>query len=294
MTTTETWTVGRLLDWTRKFLADHGADSPRLDAEVLLAAARGCKRIDLYTAYTEVPSDDVRTRFRELVRQRAAGTPVAYLVGTREFYSLEFRVTPDVLIPRPETEFVILQLLDDARARRAEAPTPRIADVGTGSGILAIVAARELPSAEVIALDISPPALAVARENAQRHGVAARIEFHQGDLLSMLPETPSLDYVLSNPPYVRTVEMATLAPEVRDHEPHLALEAGPAGTEVIERLLAQTVPRLKPGGLWICEISPQLAQPAQELVASHSALEWLPLRKDLAGLARVVTARRKA
>src|SRR3569832_975820 len=126
MSQTETWTVLRLLEWTTKFLRDRGADSPRLDAEVLLAEASGCRRIDLYTAFDQIPPEDIRTRFRELVRRRADGVPVAYLVGRREFYSLSFRVTPDVLIPRPETELLLIRLLDLIKARAAESPDATI------------------------------------------------------------------------------------------------------------------------------------------------------------------------
>src|ERR1700722_13685155 len=176
--TDEVWTVGRLLAWTTDFLRERGAESPRLDAEVLLAHALGCPRSQLYTTFDEQPSEAARQKFREFVRERATGKPVAYLVGRREFYSLSFRVTPDVLIPRPETEFLLIKLLDLAKQRAAATSAPlQIADIGTGSGILAVCAAKSLPASAVTAVDISPAALAVARENAQEHGVADRIEF---------------------------------------------------------------------------------------------------------------------
>src|SRR4051812_19568123 len=171
-TTEEPWTIGRLLSWTVDYLGRHGSENPRLDAEVLLAHARGCKLIELYTAYGEVATEETRTAFRELVKRRAEGTPVAYLVGHREFYSLDFEVNPDVLIPRPETESLVVALLDSMK-QRATADTPlAIADVGTGSGILAICAAKFIPTAEVTAIDISPAALAIAKRNAERHKVA--------------------------------------------------------------------------------------------------------------------------
>jgi len=172
MSQPEVWTVGRLLGWTIDYLKRHRSDSPRLDAEVLLAEALGCQRIALYTAYDSVPPDDARTAFRDLVRRRAEGMPVAYLVGRREFYSLTFRVTRDVLIPRPETEFLVIALLDLARQRPAGQPVT-ICDVGTGSGIVAVCAAKHLPHSRVTATDKSPAALAVARENAATHGVSA-------------------------------------------------------------------------------------------------------------------------
>src|SRR3982751_4332946 len=157
-TSDEPWTIGRLLSWTVEYLGKHGAENPRLDAEVLLAEARGCKRIDLYTAYGEPASDEVRTAFRELVRRRAEGTPVAYLVGRREFYSLDFEVNTDVLIPRPETELLVVALLDHMKNRPANDSTIEIADVGTGSGILAVCAAKYVPNSRVTAIDISPAA----------------------------------------------------------------------------------------------------------------------------------------
>ena len=152
MSTAAPWTVGRLLQWTSDYLKGRGADSPRLDAEILLAHALNCQRIQLYTAFEDVPPDDQRTAFRELVRQRAEGTPVAYLVGRREFYSLNFKVAPGVLVPRPETELVVVTLLDLAK-QESYTHAPRIADVGTGSGILAVTAAKHLGTACVVATE---------------------------------------------------------------------------------------------------------------------------------------------
>src|SRR5262245_51907041 len=142
MSQSDSWTIGRLLGWTADYLAQHGSDSPRLDAEVLLAYARSCKRIELYTSFEELAADELRTRFRELVRRRAEGVPVAYLVGHREFFSLDFRVTPDVLIPRPETELVVVTLLDQIKATGPLDRPLAIADVGTGSGVIGITVAK--------------------------------------------------------------------------------------------------------------------------------------------------------
>ncbi|MBX7072069.1 MAG: peptide chain release factor N(5)-glutamine methyltransferase [Pirellulales bacterium] len=293
MPQTEEWTIGRLLAWTTKYLKERGADSPRLDAELLLAEACGRKRIELYTSFEETPPDAVRTAFRELVRRRAEGAPVAYLLGRREFYSLSFRVTGDVLIPRPETEFLLIRLLDLARKREVEAPV-EIVDVGAGSGILAICAAKELPRARVTAVDISPAALAVARANATDHGMTERIAFIEGDLLGGLPDEQRFDFVVSNPPYITTAEMATLAVDVAKHEPRLALEAGPRGTEIMERLIPEAAARLRPGGWLLMEISPQLATTVTDLIASDGRFEPATISKDLAGLARVAQARRRS
>lgn len=283
----ERWTVGRLLAWTTDYLTKHGAGSPRLEAEVLLAHARGSRRIELYTAFEEEPTAEVRERFRGLVKQRGAGTPVAYLVGKREFYSLEFEVTPDVLVPRPETELLVVALTDRVKQRGA-AGGVRIADVGTGSGVLAVCAAKHVRGARVVAVDASPAALAIAARNAQRHGVADRVEFLEGDLLAGV-DGP-FDYIVSNPPYVTTAELAALDPGVRDHEPRLALDGGPEGTTVIERLLPQAAERLAPGGVLLVEVSPMIAPRVEGLVAQTPGLTLRPTLKDLDQRPRVVEA----
>jgi len=284
------WTVGRLLQWTTDYLKGRGADSPRLDAEVLLAQSLGCERIGLYTAFEESPDEETRAKFRELVRRRAEGVPVAYLVGRREFYSLSFRVTPDVLIPRPETEHLVVALLD--AAKQCAWSEPAICDVGTGSGIIAVSAAKHLSGARVTAVDRSAAALAVARQNAEAHGVADRIEFVQSDLLSELPRSRQFDCVASNPPYVSAAEMEQLPREVRDHEPREALLAGPRGTEVIQRLLGQAAAHLKPGGHLLIEISPMIHEAVLEMLAASAEFTDVATIKDLARLARVVRARR--
>lgn len=312
MTSTEDpWTIGRLLSWTVEYLGKHGADNPRLDAEVLLAEARRCKRIDLYAAYGEAASEEVRTAFRELVRRRAEGTPVAYLVAHREFYSLDFEVNSDVLIPRPETELLVVALLDHVKKQGtrgsglgtgesnvAPAPNPQspvpitIADVGTGSGILAVCAAKYVPNSHVTAIDISPAALAVARRNAERHGVADRITFVEGDLLSSVPTGSQFDCILSNPPYISNTEMERLDRDVRNYEPEIALRAGEKGTDVIGPLVEQAAARLKPGGTLLIEISPMIATEVEDLVRQQASFELDSTIRDLAGHARIVQASR--
>jgi len=286
----EVWTVGRLLSWTTEFLGRHGAENPRLDAEVLLANARGGRRIDLYVAFDEVPPAQTLTTFRETVRRRAAGTPVAYLVGHREFYSLDFEVTPDVLIPRPETELLVVALLDEVK-KRPNASALKIADVGTGSGILAVCGAKYVPQAQMTAIDISQAALAVAKRNAAKHKVVDRIEFIESDLFTGVPSEARYDCIVSNPPYVATSEMAELPADVRDHEPHLALEAGAEGTSVIAPLIQQAAQRLNPGGVLFIEISPMIASSVEQLIRDSGVFELAPTMRDLAGHARVIQAR---
>jgi release factor glutamine methyltransferase len=292
-TTDEPWTIGRLLTWTIEYLRQHGSENPRLDAEVLLAEARGCRRIDLYTAYGELADQATRAAFREMVRRRAKGIPVAYLVGHREFYSLDFEVTPDVLIPRPETELLVVALLDHVKQRPPDDGVIQIADIGTGSGILAVCAARYVSNSRVTAIDISPAALAVARRNAERHGVTERIAFVEGDLLSAEPAEPRFDYILSNPPYVSAAEMAHLAADVRDHEPDVALRAGERGTDVIAPLIEQAAVRLQPAGVLVIEVSPMIAAEVEQLIRNTSNMEPGTTIRDLAGHQRVVQATRR-
>lgn len=291
MSNSASWTIGRLLEWTTEYLKSHGSESPRLDAEVLLGHAVARPRIALYTAFDEVPADDARGVFRDLVRRRAEGVPVAYLVGYREFYSLRFQVTPDVLIPRPETEHLVVALLDLARAQAGNSHL-QIADVGTGSGIIAVCAAKHLPDARVLAIDHCGAALNVARANAQGHGVTGRVEFAAGDLLDGTAPEPQFDFIVSNPPYVARSEFDTLARDVREYEPRQALLAGDRGTEVIERLVPQAARRLKAGGHLLIEISPMLHDTVCKILRAEAGLVQESTIKDLARLPRVVHARK--
>jgi release factor glutamine methyltransferase len=284
------WTVGALLNWTAKFLANKGSESPRLDAEVLLAHALGCKRIDLYgLRFAETATEAQRQRYRDLVRRRIEGCPVAYLVGRKEFFSLEFEVTPDVLIPRPDTELVVTTCLDLA-GKLAE---PRIVDLGTGSGCLAVAVACRHAGTRVTAVDLSPGALAVARRNADRHGVAGRIYFFHGDLFAPLSADEHFDFVLSNPPYIPHDDIRNLAPGVRDYEPHLALDGGPDGYAVLDRLAEQAMDHLVPGGHLIVEIGAPQETEARRRIATHSEYDLSPTIFDHSGHPRVLRARRK-
>ena len=290
MSTNEPWSIGRLLTWTTNYLKEHGAENPRLDAEVLLSHARGCQRIDLYTAYGETAPDELRARFRELVRQRAEGTPVAHLVGQREFFSLPFRVTADVLIPRPETEFLVMALLDLAKTVGPAQSPLKIVDVGTGSGIIAICAARQLPEARVWGTDTSAAALAVAAENCRRHEVQSQVCLLEGDLLDPVPDSAPLDFVVSNPPYVSRAEYDQLERDVRSYEPEQALVAGERGTEVIERLVPAAAERLGPGRWLLVEISPMIEEAVGQIVEASQAFASWEITPDLAGLPRVLNA----
>jgi len=286
--TEDVWTVGRLLTWTTDWLAGKGSDSPRLDAEVLLAHVRGCPRIALYTAFDDVVDEAGRTRFRGLVKRRGEGEPVAYLVGSREFFSLAMAVSSAVLIPRPETEGLVVRAIDLCRPLES----PRIADVGTGSGAIAVALAKHLPKAHLVATDISADALSVAKANVTRHGLDGRIELVGCDLLDSPSAAGPFDCIVSNPPYVRADEFAGLPRDVRDHEPKSALVAGPTGVEVVERLVEAAESRLATGGWLLVEIGPTTVAAAEGIIARRPGLVKGPTLTDMAGLPRIVQARK--
>ncbi len=283
------WTVRRILDWTTQHLRTHGSESPRLDAEILLAHARGCRRIDLYTRYDETLTDEQRTTMRDLVQRRAKHEPVAYLVGKREFYNLDFRVTADVLIPRPDTETLVMELLAAIEAVKE----PRVLDLGTGSGCIAVSIAKNREDAIVTAIDLSEKALEVARGNAESNGVAGRMEFLRGDLFAPLSRGALFDAVASNPPYVRSDEMESLQPDARLHEPHGALDGGPEGLDVTKRVVAEAPEFLKPGGVIMIEIGHQQADAVRGLLESRGDFADVRIIRDLGRRNRVAAAIRK-
>ena len=287
--TEQTWTVGTLLNWTANFLAQKGCESPRIDAEVLLAHALGCKRIDLYgMRHGEEAGDEVRQRYRELIRKRVEGCPVAYLVGRKEFFSLEFEVSPAVLIPRPDSEVAVMECLALAKAQTA----PRILDIGTGSGNLAVAIAKRHAGAQVTAVDASAAALEVARHNAAKHGVAKRITFLHGDLFGPVGGGEAFDFIVSNPPYIPTAEIPQLPPGVRDFEPRQALDGGADGFEVFQRLVAQARQHLHQSGYLIVEIGAPQETEARRRVGEVTEYELLPTVRDFSGHPRVIKARR--
>lgn len=281
------WTVGELLNWTAQFLAQKGVESPRVDTEVLLARTLECRRIDLYgLRFAEVASDEVRQQFRDLVRQRLEGCPVAYLVGKKEFFKLDFEVGPAVLIPRPDTELVVTECL--ALARKLD--RPRLLDIGTGSGNLAVALAYNLPRAAVTAIDLSPAALDLARRNAEKHGVGERIRFLQGDLLEPLSAGETFDFIVSNPPYIPHGDIPGLAVGVRDYEPHLALDGGQDGYEVFERLIRAARAYLAEGGQLLIEIGSPQEIPARQYIKACGCYQLYPTIYDYAGHPRVLQA----
>jgi release factor glutamine methyltransferase len=288
------WTVLALLDWTKDYLEKNDSQSPRLDAEILLAHSMNCERIMLYTRFDEIVSEADRLQFRELVKQRASGCPVAYLVGFKEFYSLRFDVSEHVLIPRPETEFVVIAALDIVKEyfnsdTNVQSLPCHVVDVGTGSGAIAITLATELSGIQVTAVDLSTAALEVARKNATSHEVNDRIEFIEQDLLEGASDA-KFDIVVSNPPYVTSEEYEALSRNVREYEPQLALESGPTGMECYQRLVPQAAARLNDGGWLVLETSPMLMEQLKTLV-SETGFGEIATVADLAGHQRILTAR---
>jgi len=247
-------------------------------------------------AFNEEPPEEVKAIFRDLVKRRASGEPVAYLVGKKEFFSLPFIVNQACLIPRNETEHIITECID--RIKKSQGPL-RIADVCTGSGCIAITIAKECQRmnvpASVIAIDLSPEALEIAKQNLELHKVQDRVEMIQADLLEAISDE-SCDFILSNPPYVSEEEYSKLDKSVRNYEPKMALVAGNSGTEIIQRLVDQAALKLKPSGWLIFEHSPMNAAKCLEILSQSQTPSgpWSDVRtvKDLSGLARVTIARR--
>lgn len=291
---TEPWTVMRLLQWTTDFFKSRGSESPRLDAEILLAHARECQRIELYTAFAEVPDDEQRVAFRELVRRRGEGAPVAQLVGFKEFYSISIRVDENVLVPRPETEHLVVEAIDQAkRIEKSVSDRPlRILDIGTGSGAIAIAIAKNYENSEITAVDVSLAALDIAKWNVEKYELQDRISLIQSDLFESLEDSITFDIIVTNPPYVSQSEYDALPKTVKDHEPRGALLSGPDGTEVICRILDQAPPYLNQGGVLLIELSPMIATGCLALCESDSHYRGSRLVKDLSGHQRILSTYR--
>jgi release factor glutamine methyltransferase len=274
--------------------------SHTLAAELLLMHALGHDRTWIYSHPDEFVDRAVLDGFLALIARRAAGEPTQYLTGRQEFWGLEFEVTPAVLIPRPETEHVVEIALERLGPSEIEikmatgAPSAplKIADVGTGSGCLAVSLANELPHAELVATDISAEALVVAGRNAERHGVSGRIRYLQTDLLASVHEARSFDIIVSNPPYIGRNEAGQLPREVREHEPDSALFGGPTGVEIYARLVEQSRALLRRGGILVLELGYNSADHVRGLLDRQPAWVNVSVTNDLSGIPRVIAAER--
>ena len=284
------WRVVDLLDWTVGYFQQHDIPNPRLDAEVLLGHLLEKSRLQLYLHFEMPVFQEHLTLFRELIKKRIARTPVSYLTNQKEFMSLDFYVDERVLIPRPETE----QLVETILTTKTENPQ-RLLELGTGSGAIATSLALQQPEWEIVATDISEPALAVARKNAETHACTAQIEFLSGDLFEPIDVVntngnPRFDWIVCNPPYIKNTERDTLSPDVRDSEPEIALFAGADGLAVIRRLIAEAPKYLAPSGKLILEIGETQADSVRALIDAESAYCTYKLLKDYAEKERIVLA----
>jgi release factor glutamine methyltransferase len=280
----DVWTVRRILEWTTGFLKQKGVDSPRLEAELLLAHARRCQRIRLYTDIDNALSESERIQMRESVQRRAKREPLAYIIGTREFYGRSFEIGQGVLIPRPETEILV-----DVCLEHIPKDQPRtVVEVGFGSGCIAVTIARQRPLCQVTATDLSERAMEIATRNVQKLEVTDRVTLLSGDVLEPLLEDGVLfDGLISNPPYIRDDERESLQPEVALHEPAEALFAGKDGLDIVRRIAADSSKILKPGAFIALELDPAQCEYVTELLKS-AGFTQTGIRRDLSGNARIV------
>lgn len=283
----EVWTARRLLAWMTQDFKAQELGTPRLDAELLISHVLGVDRVRLYMDLERPLSGAELGAVKALVVRRRQREPVAYLVGQREFYLREFKVTPAVLIPRPDTE----TLIERACALLPEDQPRRVLDLCTGSGAIAVTLAAERPLVSVVATDLSEAALAIAGENARKHGVEERVELRLGDLFAALADDAGFDLVVANPPYIREDELPQLAAELQ-HEPRMALTSGPEGLDVLARLCAEVDRYLSANGVVLFEVGAGQAEYVSQLLAANSQLTNVTSHRDLGGIDRVVEAAR--
>jgi release factor glutamine methyltransferase len=285
-------TLAETINKAAATLSDRGISNARLDAEVLLRHVLGRDRAWYLAHIQDTLDTDHQTIFDRLISRRGKREPLQYIIGTQEFWGLDFTVTPDVLIPRPETELIIESSLKAASG----AASPLIVDLCTGSGCIAVCLAKELPSSRILATDSSEKALDVARENARKHQVSDRIRLLHGDLFEPLEELDihgKVDIMVSNPPYVPVGLLSTLQPEVKDHEPEMALVAGPEGTEIHQRIISAAPDYLRDHGSLIMEMGIGQAEKILHMVQTSGAYHSSEILTDLAGIERVIVAKKR-
>jgi release factor glutamine methyltransferase len=273
-----------------EMLERNDVGSPRMNAEVLLMLTLNCDRTFLFGHPERELSEDEETRYASYIRERARGVPSQYITGHQEFWGLDFIVTPAVLIPRPETEHIVEVVKELAGLMEFSGRRPKLIDVGTGSGAIAIALAKELPAAEVMAVDLSAEALEVTKLNAVRLEVADRVRIAKSDVMAEVERNGSFDFVASNPPYVALSEADKVQDVVKKFEPKMAVFAGEHGFDVIDRLIPQAHEALRPGGYLVMEIGYSMSQATMDRLADWEDVHAVP---DLAGIPRVVVARKK-
>ncbi len=293
MTHPVTWTVRDVLASSVKYLSGRGVETARLDSELMLVHVLGCDRMDLYVEPERVVGEAERSQLRELVRRRGEREPVQYILGTACFYALDLLTDPRALCPRRETELLVDRALELAKEQGNR--SVRALELGTGSGCVALALAKNLADgSRVWATDCSTEALALARENAEKLGLADRVTFLQGDLFGALDEDAKakpFDIIVANLPYIPTGEFDGLSPEVRDHEPRAALDGGPDGLEVIRRAVESAPASIAPGGWLLMEVGEGQAEDATKLLAAAGLAAEKPLR-DPGGIERIVQGRK--
>ncbi|MEM6314128.1 MAG: peptide chain release factor N(5)-glutamine methyltransferase, partial [Planctomycetota bacterium] len=274
------------IEWTVGFFERKGIDAPRLSAEMLLGHVLGLRRIELYTDHDRPLIDDELDRFRALVKRAGEHEPIQYLVGSTSFFGLEFAVTKGVLIPRPDTEVLVEEALQHLRA----AEEPRVLDLCTGSGCVAIALASRLPKVRVTAVDIAEKAVELARRNVETHALGERVEVYAGDMFAPVAGQ-MFDAIVANPPYIARDQLAGLDRNVRDHEPMLALDGGPDGLDPHRAILASASDHLRPGGLLALEIAFDQEQSALALAEGFPSFTDRRIVRDLANRPRVLALR---
>jgi release factor glutamine methyltransferase len=284
MAQSELWTIGSIIKWTEQYFGSKGVESPRLDAEVLLSCVLKKERIYLYVHFDEPLEQGELAAFREMVKQRVLHVPVAYIIGYREFMGLTFKVSPDVLVPRPDTEILVQAVLDRVKDKM---PAAEIADIGTGSGAVVLSLLKYIPGLSAVTVDISPSAIAIAKENSRLLEVEDRVIFYEGDVYAPITDR-KLDVIVSNPPYIPDADIAGLAPEVRDNEPHMALAGGRDGLDFYRRLVQEGASKLKNGGFLAFEVGIHQAKAVAALADDEALLGRTEIIKDYAGIERVV------
>lgn len=283
-----TWTIATLLDWTTIYFTNHKIEDAHLEAEVLLAHALGIKRIQIYTMHDRVLKEEELAEFKKLILRRVKREPTAYIIGYRPFMSLDFLVTKEVLIPRPETELLVEKVIDIAK--ESNMTQVSLLDIGTGSGAIAVSIAKYIPSSAVTATDISMASLELASENAKKHGVSDRVRFLQGDLFSPIPQGSKFDMIISNPPYISSDDLQKLEPEITKYEPLRALDGGPDGLAYYRKITAQAQEFLADKGSLLLETGQGQADAVMEMLSSASVYSSISKIRDLSGIDRVVLA----
>lgn len=285
----ELWTIRRLIAWASEYLEGYGVESPRLSAELLLAKTLDMERIQLYLRFDQPLQAEELAGFKQLLLRRRAHEPVAYILGSREFYGLDFLVGPGVLVPRPETEHLVEEGLNAIQGVEA----PRALDLCTGSGCVALALAHERPEAQVVGVDVSPQALAFARRNADRLELSRRAQWLSGELYDPVAAAGGFFHLITaNPPYVREDQWADLPPEVRDYEPRGALVAGADGLDLVRQIIAGSRAFLAPFGWLLIELGQGQAEAALKLAGRAGIFERVETARDLASIPRVLVCQR--